>query len=55
MDRWTRLLLVVTAVAVLGYISMIYGSCAFDPDCHFRLCAGGRSLCGADHTHVPSR
>jgi hypothetical protein len=55
MDLWTRLLLGLTAFAVLGYISLIYGGCAADPDCHFRLCAGGRSLCGVDHAHVQDR
>ncbi|MBR0964924.1 hypothetical protein JQ554_14615 [Bradyrhizobium diazoefficiens] len=55
MDLWTRLLLGMTAAAVLGYISLVYGSCASDPDCHFRLCAGRRSLCGVDHTHLPGR
>ncbi|WP_198024743.1 hypothetical protein [Bradyrhizobium sp. Cp5.3] len=46
MDLYTRLLLGVTAFAVLGYISFVYGSCSTDPACHFRLCAGGRSFCG---------
>jgi hypothetical protein len=52
MDLYTRLLLGVTAFAVLGYISFVYGSCAGDPDCHFRLCPGGRSFCGVVHAHV---
>ncbi|MBR0785690.1 hypothetical protein [Bradyrhizobium iriomotense] len=55
MDLTTRLLLGVTAFAVLGYIGVVYGSCARDSDCHFRLCAGGRSLCGVDHVHVQDR
>ena len=46
MDAYTRLLLGVTALAVLGYIGMVYGGCAADPDCHFRVCAGGRAFCG---------
>ncbi len=50
MDLTTRLLLGVTAFAVLGYISFVYGSCASDPDCHFRVC--GRSFCGVVHAHV---
>lgn len=55
MDLYTRLLLGVTALAVLGYIGLVYGSCASDPDCHFRLCAGGRAFCGVDHVHVRDR
>lgn len=49
MDLTTRLLLGVTALAVLGYIGLVYGGCAADPDCHFRLCPGGRSFCGTVH------
>ena len=52
MDLYTRLLLGVTAIAVLGYISFVYGSCVGDPDCHFRLCPGGHSFCGVVHTHA---
>jgi hypothetical protein len=55
MDLPTRLLLGITAFAVLGYISFVYGGCALDPDCHFPLCTGGRSLCGVDHAHVQGR
>ncbi|MDA9390719.1 hypothetical protein WN73_08415 [Bradyrhizobium sp. CCBAU 45394] len=55
MDLWTRLLLGVTAFAVLGYIGVVYGGCASDPDCHFRLCPGRHSLCGVDHAHVQDR
>ncbi len=44
MDLTTRLLLGVTALAVLGYIGLVYGSCARDPDCHVRTC--GRQVCG---------
>ncbi|WP_156528389.1 hypothetical protein [Bradyrhizobium stylosanthis] len=55
MDLRTRLLLGLTAFAVLGYIGIVYGGCARDPDCHFRLCAGGRALCGVDHAHVQNR
>jgi hypothetical protein len=46
------LLLGVTALAVLGYVSFVYGSCAADPDCHFRPCPGGRAFCGVAHAHV---
>jgi hypothetical protein len=52
MDLYTRFPLGLTAVAVPGHISFVYGSCASDPDCHFRLCAGGRQFCGVIHTHV---
>ncbi|TWB49694.1 hypothetical protein [Bradyrhizobium sacchari] len=55
MHLTTRLLLGLTAFAVLGYIGFVYGGCALDPDCHFRLCAGGRSLCGIDHAYVRDR
>ena len=55
MDLYTRLLLGLTAFAVLGYIGVIYGGCALDSDCHFRLCAGGRAFCGVDHAHVQDR
>jgi len=50
MDLTTRLLLGVTAFAVLGYISFVYGSCAGDPDCHFRTC--GRQFCGVVYDHA---
>ncbi|MBR0718081.1 hypothetical protein [Bradyrhizobium liaoningense] len=46
MDAWTRFLLGATFVAVVGYVGLVYGGCALDPDCHFRSCGGGRSLCG---------
>ncbi|WP_426613563.1 hypothetical protein [Bradyrhizobium sp. McL0616] len=52
MDLTTRFLLGLTAVAVLGYISFVYGSCASDLDCHFRSCAGGRQFCGVIHARV---
>jgi hypothetical protein len=52
MDLRTRLLLGVTAFAVLGYIGLVYGGCAADPDCHFRSCPGGRAFCGVVHAHV---
>ncbi|MET4258139.1 hypothetical protein ABIC09_003081 [Bradyrhizobium sp. S3.12.5] len=53
MDFTTRLLLGVTAFAVLGYISFVYGSCAVDPDCHLRTC--GRQVCGVVHSHAQDR
>ena len=46
MDFRTRLLLGITAFAVLGYVGLVYGGCAADPDCRFRPCAGGRAFCG---------
>jgi hypothetical protein len=51
MDLTTRLLIGVTALAVLAYVSFVYGGCAGDPDCHFRTC--GHRLCGVvtDHAH----
>ncbi|WP_128922040.1 hypothetical protein [Bradyrhizobium nanningense] len=51
MDLRTRLLLGVTAFAVLGYIALVYGGCAADPDCHFHSCPGGRAFCGVVHAH----
>jgi len=53
MDLTTRLLLGVTAFAVLGYISFVYGGCASDPDCHFRVC--GRQFCGVVYDHAQDR
>lgn len=53
MDLYTRFLLGLTALAVLGYIGAVYGGCAADPDCHFRSCAGGRSFCGVVYGHAP--
>lgn len=52
MDLTTRLLLGVTALAALGYVSFVYGSCAGDPDCHLRSC--GRQLCGVVYSHRPA-
>lgn len=49
MDLTTRLLLGVTALAVLGYFGFVYGGCAGDPDCHVRSC--GRRLCGVVYIH----
>jgi len=49
MDFRTRLLLGITAFAVLGYVGLFYGGCAADPACHFRPCAGGRAFCGVVH------
>ncbi|MBW7967667.1 hypothetical protein [Bradyrhizobium sp. BR 10261] len=53
MDLTTRLLLGATALAVLGYVSFVYGSCAGDSACHFRTC--GRHLCGVVHNHAQDR
>ncbi|MBR0723093.1 hypothetical protein [Bradyrhizobium manausense] len=53
MDFTTRLLLGVTALVVLGYISFVYGSCAGDPDCHLRVC--GRQFCGVVSSHAQDR
>ena len=55
MDLTTRLLLGVTAFAVLGYIGFVYGGCAADPDCHFRLCPGRQSFCGIVHAREQDR
>jgi hypothetical protein len=55
MDAYTRLLLGVTALAVLGYIGLVYGGCAADSDCHFRSCAGGRAFCGVVYDHAQDR
>lgn len=55
MDLYTRLLLGVTAFAVLGYIGLVYGGCALDPDCRFRPCPGQRSFCGVVHTQERQR
>ncbi|WP_201456087.1 hypothetical protein [Bradyrhizobium macuxiense] len=45
MDLWTRFLLGVTAVAVVGYFALIYGGCALDRRCHLRSCYSHRT-CG---------
>ncbi|WP_201724225.1 hypothetical protein [Bradyrhizobium centrolobii] len=52
MDLHTRLLLGITAFAVLGYIGLVYGGCALDPDCHFGRCPGQRAFCGVVYGHV---
>jgi hypothetical protein len=46
MDFRTRLLLTATAIAVVGYFGLIYGSCALDARCHLRRCPYGRNVCG---------
>jgi hypothetical protein len=46
MDLRTKLLLGATAVAVIGYFGLIYGSCALDARCHQRPCPSGRNICG---------
>ena len=48
MDFRTKLLLGATALAVIGYFALIYGSCARDAHCHLRSC-GGRYICGVIH------
>lgn len=53
MDLTTRLLLGVTAFAVLGYISFVYRGCAGDPDCHVRIC--GHQFCGVVYSHPHDR
>lgn len=47
MDLRTKLLLGATAIALIGYFALIYGSCALDPRCHLRPC--GRYICGVIH------
>lgn len=47
MDGWTRWLLGLTAVAVIGYAALIYGGCVLDAHCHLRIC--GRQVCGMVH------
>jgi hypothetical protein len=54
MDLKTRLLLGATAVAVLGYVAIVYGGCALDEHCHLRSCYGGRHTCGVIYDPVPS-
>ncbi|WP_167354023.1 hypothetical protein ACNJX9_06095 [Bradyrhizobium sp. DASA03076] len=49
MDLAPRLLLGATALAVPGYVTFVYGSCAGDPDCHFRTC--GYRFCGVVYDH----
>ncbi|UVO37894.1 hypothetical protein KUL72_05770 [Bradyrhizobium arachidis] len=53
MDLTTRLLLGMTAFAVLGYLSFVYCGCAGAVDCHFRSC--GRQLCGVVYSHPSAR
>jgi hypothetical protein len=38
MDSWTQWLIGLTAAAVIGYIALIYGSCALDARCQLRTC-----------------
>ncbi|WP_298880804.1 hypothetical protein [uncultured Bradyrhizobium sp.] len=49
MDLTTRLLLGATTFAVLAFVSFVYGRCAGDPDCHFRVC--GHRFCGVVYNH----
>ncbi|MDH6256294.1 hypothetical protein [Bradyrhizobium sp. BR13661] len=53
MDLTTRFLIGLTAAAVLGYLGFVYGSCAGDPDCHFRTC--GHRFCGVAYSHAQDR
>ncbi len=46
MDGWTKFLLGITAVAVTGYIALIYGGCALDAHCQLRSCAHSKYVCG---------
>ena len=46
MDGWTKGLLGITAVAVTGYFTLIYGSCALDARCHLRNCPHTKYTCG---------
>ena len=45
MDFKTRLLLGATALAVVGYLALVYGGCARDAHYHVRTC-GSHQLCG---------
>ena len=47
MDFRTRLLIGATALALIGYFALIYGSCALDAHCHLRAC--GVRICGVIH------
>jgi hypothetical protein len=55
MDLWTKCLLGATAFALVGYVGLVYGGCALDPDCHFQTCYQQRRLCGVVHGPVPGR
>ena len=46
MDGMTKWLLGATAMAVIGYFGLFYGSCALDPRCHLNSCKG---LCGVTY------
>ena len=48
MDGWTKFLLGITALAVTGYIALIYGGCALDAHCHLRNCHT-KYACGVVH------
>jgi hypothetical protein len=55
MDLWTKCLIGATAVAVLGYVAMIYGGCALDEHCHLRSCYAHRT-CGVVYdTDTPTK
>lgn len=54
MDFWTRFLLSATAVALVGYVAIIYGGCALDEHCHLRSCYGGRNSCGVIYDPAPA-
>lgn len=55
MDTRTKWLLGATAFAVIGYIVLIYGSCALDPHCHLRSCSSVKYTCGViyDRNDLP--
>jgi hypothetical protein len=55
MDGWTRFLLGITAVAVTGYIALIYGGCALDARCHLRSCPHAKYACGVMYDAQPKR
>jgi hypothetical protein len=47
MDGWTKFLLGITALAVTGYVALIYGSCALDAHCHILTCSQAKKyVCG---------
>ena len=54
MDIWTKGLLGATAIALLGYVAIVYGGCALDEHCHLRSCYGGRHACGVIYDKEPS-
>jgi hypothetical protein len=49
MDGLTKWLLGATAMAVIGYFGLFYGSCALDPRCYERFCYYHRKICGVTY------